>query len=603
MLFYLILLFPIKLFAQEYISKEITVYDYQLDQPGQSIYIGDQSNDNSEISLDVFKELNLSANLLMTKTNISGGVQNLYLRGTSADQIQISYDGAVLNDPSHPSRGYNFSEFSSFSLSSIDIYYGPHSTLVGNYANAGAINLKSLEVESPTFIFKAGSYDSFGNTILIPVKKYNQQWEWQNFKSRGMSAYSGGEEHDGLTDNLLKVKGTLNLPSNYNAKYFILARFRSEDLDFGGGAEPEDLNYRSKDRMILPYIEFNGEHFGCVDNTFSLQKTFRKRETNNQADAVNSNELFFLSHSQLEIAKISIDQKCFERFTSKIVLEHNKESMRLLEVGTTTSEIKDQQQTMDSFSLNQDIIINTQSRFTVGTKLDLWEKKADLGSYRFGFSHIAFKNLLIAPSVSYARKIPSLYQLYSTFGNEDLKREKNWQYEILFSQNLRKVNWELVPYFSQYQEMVDFDFLTSKYINTGDNKIYGFENRNTLKINSQFGSKINVNYLRAYNTKTSNDLLLRPKWQGSNSWYYKIDQSSYELQAQYIGSRSAVDPVTFITSEAPSIFLLHALYQYVVSSKLKFDLSLQNILNKKYNYIPGYSALGLAAFGEVTYSF
>ena len=99
-------------FSQEFHTPEITVLSYEMDDPHQSLYLNYQSPHVSELNLDISKELHVNANLLLTKTNAIGGVQNLYLRGASADQIQISYDGAVLNDPSHISRGYNFSELS-----------------------------------------------------------------------------------------------------------------------------------------------------------------------------------------------------------------------------------------------------------------------------------------------------------------------------------------------------------------------------------------------------------------------------------------------------------------------------------------------------------
>jgi vitamin B12 transporter len=591
------------LHSNEYETKEITVYDFQIAQPGQTINISEYDSFISEINLDTFKELNLKANLMMTRTNIFGGVQNLYLRGSSADQIQITYDNAVLNDPSHPSRGYNFSEFLSLNLSSIDIYDGPQSSIIGNYANAGAISMKSRDVESPTVSLKLGSYESYGHNLLIPIKKINQQWEWQSFKTRGMSSSANGEEHDGLSDHSLKVKGKFNLPESYSAKYFVLSRWRDEDLDFGGGANPDDQNYTSKEKMLLPYLEVSGDHYDCLRNVASLQKTFRKRETANDADSINSNRSYFFNRSELEVAKISLSQSCIENFSSNLVFEHNKESMNSNEQGDVSGFMEKKEQTTDSISVNQEIVLNTKNKFTIGGKVDYWEEESDIGAYRFSFAHLTPHYVLISPSFSYGRKIPSLYQLYSIYGNANLQRERNWQSELLLSKEFTNSTWEVVSFLSQYQEMVDYDFSTSKYINSGSNKIFGFEFRNFWKLNSELSQKFNINYLRAYDSKTSDELLLRPKWQGSYAINYKMNQSLVELQSQYLSSRKAVDAISFSRIETSSIFLMHVLYKYIISTNFKIDFSWQNILNKKYNHIPGYSSAGVTLLSELSYVF
>lgn len=589
--------------SEEYVNKEITIYDYKLDRPGQSLYFDYQQIDNSEITSDLYKELNVSANLLMTKTNSFGGVQNLYLRGVNADQIQITYDGAVLNDPSNVSRGFNFSELSTYSISAADIFYGPHNNTQGTYANAGAINFKSLTVDQPTLILKSGSYESNGITFLLPVEKIRQQWEWQTFKSRGMSSFIDGQEHDGLIDQRLKVNGVVSLPKNYEANYFVMYRSRSEDLDFGGGTDPDDQNYTSKDRMILPFLKIQGKYNNCIDHFISMQKTFRKRATDNAQDSNNSTPSFFLSHSELDIVKLSIEQNCYENFNSKIIIEHNKEQMSSKDQSSQITEMTKNEQKTDSFSYKQDYVLDADQKITMGAKIDLWEGKANLASYQAGYTFLILKKLVFSNNLSFGRKIPSLYQLYSNYGNANLEREKNWQYEIVMSQDTPRFNTELVSYFSQYQEMVDYDFLTEKYINSGRNEIYGIESRNNFKIHSSWGNKLNVNYLSAHNKITNEQLLLRPKWQGSNSLYFKEEKRSYEFQTQYIGERRATDPISFSSLKAKSIFLVHLLFGQEIASQTKCNFSIQNIFNKKYSTIPGYSALGLSVFGEITQEF
>lgn len=590
-------------FANEYSLEEISVYDFLIERPGYSIFLNADDGKPSEISIDIYKELNVKANLLMTKTNAFGGVQNLYLRGSEADRIQITYDGAVLNDPSHPSRGYNFSELASYQISEIDIYNGPHTTNLGSFANTGALALKSRKIDTAQVLQKLGSYESFGTSILVPIKNLKQQWEFQRLSSRGMSSYIDGQEHDEFLDHQFNIKGELKLPSSFEVNYFVLTRWREEDLDFGGGTDPDDINYISKDNMILPYLKIKNKLTNCVELNSSVQKTFRKRETENLVDAINSNESIFVYKSELEILKVQMNQNCATNFPSQFSLEHNKEIMSSLESGDQSSEITNVEQKIDSFSFAQDFIVNNKNRFFAGGKLDFWEGQTKIGAYQLGYNVILSNNLLITPSYSFARRIPSLFQLFSSYGDPSLGREKNWQLELSVSQQNQTFRWEIIPFYSYYEDMIDYNNLTQKYSNFGENKIFGIESKNNLKLNSKWGTGLNLNYLRAYNLINSNELLLRPKWQFSQTIHYLLEKTSFELQAQYISRRAALDPFSSARIETSSNFLLHFLLSNKISNKLKLDLSIQNLLNKKYATIPGYSALGLSAFSEISYTF
>ena len=592
-----------KVVSQEYQLENITVYDHTIDHAAQTLYFDYLDPNAQELNLDISKELSVNANLLLTKTNAFGGVQNLYLRGANADQIQISYDGAVLNDPSHPSRGYNFAELSSFDLASLEIYYGSHASTLGSFANAGAMNLQSRVVDTPTIIQKIGSYDSFGTTILVPIKALHQQWELQQFKSRGMSSYEQGEEHDGVHDLRFKVQGQFSFISKTQLKYFVLGRSRKEDLDFGGGTSPEDNNYTSKEQMILPFFEITKTFDSCQHWNFKAQRTVRKRETNNDQDPVNSNMSYFLSRSTLDIVKVYMEQTCINRLRTIANVEFTNEIMNSLETGDSVSHMPKRSQQIMSVSINNDMSFNSKNSILFGLKFDVWDDQDQVGSYRFGYNRVLNGNILIAPSFSFSRKIPSLYQLYSDYGNSELEREESWQAELLVRKTLVDISVELSPFLTRYNQMIDFDTSTNAYTNVGKNKIYGVELRNKWKVTPSVLANLSVNYLRAYNERNSQQLLLRPKWQLVQALSYAKEKQAYTLQFQYIHQREAVDPINFARLNAPSVFLAHFISAYAFSDNFKVELSVQNIFDKQYNMVPGYSALGISAFSDISYVF
>ncbi len=151
--------------------------------------------------------------------------------------------------------------------------------------------------------------------------------------------------------------------------------------------------------------------------------------------------------------------------------------------------------------------------------------------------------------------------------------------------------------------MIDFDTSTNAYTNVGKNKIYGVELRNKWKVTPSVLANLSVNYLRAYNERNSQQLLLRPKWQLVQALSYAKEKQAYTLQFQYIHQREAVDPINFARLNAPSVFLAHFISAYAFSDNFKVELSVQNIFDKQYNMVPGYSALGISAFSDISYVF
>jgi vitamin B12 transporter len=216
----------------------------------------------------------------------------------------------------------------------------------------------------------------------------------------------------------------------------------------------------------------------------------------------------------------------------------------------------------------------------------------------YGFKKIPLR---LISSYSTAYITPSLYQLFSPYGNLKLKPEENTTIEVGFETILsnKKITINTVGFYREQENTYDFftDLTTyeSKYINNSNVVIAkGMETTLVIKPNSYFS--INGNYTFTQVAEAQSKLIPKHKVNVS----LDVDFSKkihWNTQYQYVESRNDAyfDSVTFAT-----INTVLASYQ-VVNTNLSMDVvpnrlaiftAVTNILDKDFYENIGYSVRG-----------
>jgi vitamin B12 transporter len=137
-----------------------------------------------------------------------GTATSLRIRGAETDQTVVVIDGVKLNDPSSAGGGYNFANLLVGDASRIEVLRGPQSTLWGSQAIGGVVNIvtalpqKALE---GSFDIEAGSRQTVSARAAVGGIAGPVTWRigGQTFTTDGISAISpafGGVEKDGYTN-------------------------------------------------------------------------------------------------------------------------------------------------------------------------------------------------------------------------------------------------------------------------------------------------------------------------------------------------------------------------------------------------------------------
>ena len=204
--------------------------------------------------------------------------------------------------------------------------------------------------------------------------------------------------------------------------------------------------------------------------------------------------------------------------------------------------------------------------------------------------------LKVLSSFSTAFVTPSLYQLYSQYGNSTLTPEKNITIEAGFETQLldKKIKLNLVGFYREETNFIGFS-PAYKYINIdGTHKVKGIETEITFAISKKI--KWNSNYTFTQVDAALDQLI--PKHKVNSSLDFQMNKRAFfNLNYQYVDTRKDAffDGNTYATQNVVlgSYQLVNAtLYYELVKNRLTVFGTASNIFNAKFVENVGYNTLG-----------
>ena len=557
--------------------------------------------------------------------NQSANGKNLgyYIRGGKNRQILILIDGIPVTDASGINLEYDLRLLPVEQVERIEVMKGAASTLYGTGAATGVINI-TLKKRARKSI-EGNAYLNIGSNNAANNHKYNGQDFNQgiaiNGSSKKINYFAGFNSTE--TGNMSQIAAPTKAV-NYE-----------EDI-FSRQNVLTTLGFKASEKLTLDYFanydKVKNNYDGSYDNT-GLNDTAINTTTSEQFRfgfspkyKYNKGELI-INTSFNQIAR---DYFEFNRYTlateyslyesrSAIVDAFNKYHINddfFIVTGvnyqfhdmlsdTPYSNI-DRESTKFSMVDPYVTLVYT-SKFglniNAGSRLNVHSEYGNQLVYNFNPSY-NFRTpfpLKVLASYSTAYITPSLYQLYSEYGNTRLTPEKNATFEAGFTTELlkKKIKLDLVGFYRDQNNSFGFyfdpDTFVSYYINiNGTNKAKGIETEMNYDITSKL--RINANYTFTQVDEVLNRLIPKHKVNTSVD-FQPTSRTLFNVSYQYFDARNDAffDGNTFATTiiKLDSYQLLNALARYeLIKSRLTIFGSVTNVLNQEFTENIGYATRG-----------
>jgi len=546
----------------------------------------------------------------------SGTGKNLeyYIRGGRSRQVLIVIDGVPVTDASGIGFQYDLRLLPVEQIESIEIMKGAASTLYGSGAATGLINI-TLKKASKKEI-EGTAYMNLGTQNVPNQSKTSAQDFNQGFSVNGTKGvisyftYLNSTETKGISE----AAGT-----NFEPDYFSRVN-AMQKIGIQFNSKFSMQTFANYDRLKS---SFDGGNFTDEKANISLSEQFRVGFTpkykyaNGELNLVTGFTTLERQYDTYSTWSSSVEKSYYKSRSVSVDLfnKYNFSKAFFLILGTQFQFMDMQEETSYENILNSNANFNVIDPYATavyysnfglninaGARLNKHNVYGNHTTFNFNPSY-GFKKipLRLISSYSTAYITPSLYQLFSPYGNLKLKPEENTTIEVGFETILlnKKITINTVGFYREQENTYDFftDLTTyeSKYINNSNVVIAkGMETTLVIKPNSYFS--INGNYTFTQVAEAQSKLIPKHKVNVS----LDVDFSKkihWNTQYQYVESRNDAyfDSVTFAT-----INTVLASYQ-VVNTNLSMDVvpnrlaiftAVINILDKDFYENIGYSVRG-----------
>ncbi|MEP6628549.1 MAG: TonB-dependent receptor [Ginsengibacter sp.] len=554
--------------------------------------------------------------------NNLGTNQTVYLQGASSGNTLIMMDGVPLYDASGITSEFDLNNFSLNNIEKIEILKGAQSTLYGSDAVAGVINIITKKGSGKPFNLNInhsmGSYHTYNDAVSISgsaVKGQTYFVSYNKIYSKGFSsAYdSTGKKNfdkDGFNQDVFQL--------NYGFKPFkrtsirLFGKYNDNHADIDAGAFQDDKDYTYHNNNIIAgtavdyklnngfiRLQYNYNRFNrnFVDDStdvggFSKYQKGKYNGTSNYAEIFTSLRL----NTYIELLAGADYRQNATSQSYIYVPDYGFPSVPL---------------SADSAKTNQ---VSTYASLVLKTKKGLnaelggrWNHHSLYGSnftYSFNPFYLIDNHYKIFANISSGYRAPSLYQLYSEYGNKKLNPETTTSYEAGFQFFSNKITARVTGFARDGKNVILFytDPATyaSYYINGDKQNDYGIETGATLNLTSKLSAVLNYTYVDGKISTTPSsgkdtsffNLYKRPKNVLNVSFNYDVTKNIY-LSTHLKTVSKAYEPQYQALPYVLKGYYTGDFYgRYKFNDKFNVFADFQNITDQKYFVTRGFMTRG-----------
>lgn len=569
---------------------------------GQSISVVDANEIATVQGPDLTRALERLPGVTITRNGGLGNFTGMRVRGSDAEQVLVLVDGVRMADVSAPGGGYDLGNLAAGGIGKIELLRGSNSVVWGSQAIGGVLAVTSRELSGVEASAEYGANDSFDASASggLSGDGYAVTLNTGYTRTDGVSSAASGTEPDGFRQWRIGGRGRVDLAEGLSAN--LTARYADARLDQDGFPPPTffvfadtpeysttreasgraGLAYRSAGLQLdggLAISDIRRAYFDTPASTapnFATKGRSERLDLSGRAELTSKLNLTFGADSEWSRYSTTFDAQKKARLTSGHAL-----------LGYSG----------DRLNLAAGLRIDDHSRF--GSQ---WTFGAN-GSFDVA------NGWRVRASFGEGFKAPTLFQLFSDYGNEKLVPERSRSYDFGVEKGDRNgsLHFALTAFRRDSRDLIDFvscfgveslicagrPFGT--YNNVRSARAEGVEAELGAALTDNFNARAAFSYVKAVNRSTGKDLARRPRHALSLSADWQTPLQDLSLGADLrVVSDSFDDAGNFTRIDGYALVTLRA--SLPVSEQFELFGRIENLADKRYQTTAGYGTLGRSAY-------
>jgi vitamin B12 transporter len=554
-----------------------------------------------------------------------GSNQEIYIRGANTGHVLLLMDGFPLNDPSHISQVMDWNLINLANIQKIEIIKGGQSTLYGSDAMSAVINLvtkkSDKDVTHGSLLVQGGGFGTHAAQVQVNTRLAKNRFgiSLQNYSTEGFSAARDSlkkGENDGMRQQSISATWSRPIGKRSLVDVNYQALFYQGNLDGGPFMDDRDYTSNAKSNSIRLQWQYQLKHGDLFVRGFHdvIDRVFR-----NDSTYIPLNAWSNYSESTYKGVNQGAEAYLKGTFLSQIEYvfgaEYKNQATQQSDFSVSGYGRYDSPKLAESIA-NQSIFgayltIQKEWNSNVGVEIGgRWNRQSTFGDFstvninpywKFAKSGKAFFNYYTS------FKTPSLYQLFSPYGNLTLRPEQGKTFELGLEQNMGDFHARLVGFQNEVKDGIVFQSISvepyGKYGNVSQQNTRGIEAELSFTKNKWTG---NVSYTYLSGTmfnkvdgkdSTYSSLIRRPTNQLQARVIFNANSKlNFSFMAQFVGERKDYfyDESTYST--VPKVLKNYLWTElqvgYQISKNLNASLMVKNLLGQEIVELYGYSGQG-----------
>ncbi len=545
-----------------------------------------------------------------------GQLAEAYIRGAESGRTLVMLNGVEINDAMSPGRAADFSHLSVDNVERIEVLRGPQSAVYGSGAMGGVVNIitrqggkkwrGSLDVSGGKHSTWTSAAEATGSAQGVDVSAA-ASWGTSKGFSAAKRTRTYSEPQPDLEPNGYRLWNVdLGLGYAWAPDWSTHASYRQgqEDgqLDYFSGDFGDTSNFTKHSVQQTAHWDLVGQWTPWWKQALNAGLAQDDREYRDQpapgedyVSTYHGRNLNLDWRQQLDLVD-----------WNSLVLGVNYRQEQGRSEDHQYYTYFDEQSTHFTGVYIEEQLAKWDAALNVSTRWDVYDRYGTRFTYRLAPVYTwTPSGTSVRGSYGTGFNAPSLYQLYSSYGNVNLQPETSAGWDAGVEQKVGHVFKTGVTYFqTDFTNQINYDFSTWRYANLGKVQTKGWEIYATAvpvqDLNVRVGyTKLTANDLSHEDVVGPLPLERRPDYKVTCDAGYTWKGVSTHVSAQRVGPRWGKESGMRVTLNPYT--LVNVRVGYAVLTHLDASITVTNVLDAEYTEVVGYNTPRFAAMGGLTY--